>query len=266
MVNRLEQVCLEEESEFRVSARAIMGTRAEQQDSYYVWADKRKVLAVVCDGMGGQEGGQQASRLTVKTIMELFKKQTPGEDIRLFFGRIIPILDDQVAALRKRNGRRLNAGTTLVMLYCEDDHAHWISVGDSRLYIQRADEMIQVTMDHNYALQLNEKMQQGIISQKEYDREIINGEALVSFIGIGGVHMVDMNQEAFKIQVGDRFLLATDGLTKTLEEDEIKGILENFKDINLATQTLISKVKKRSEKSEQDNTTIIGLEYRGRDL
>lgn len=125
----------------------------------------------------------------------------------------------------------------------------------------RENEMLRVTQDHNYAWLLDAKRKQNLISEKEYQRELERGEALVSFLGIGDMRIADISAKPICLHERDRLLLVSDGLYKLLSDAEIEAILGNFKDTDMATQALLSKAKRRAAKGTQDNTTMILIEY-----
>ena len=88
--------------------------------------------------------------------------------------------------------------------------------------------MVRITNDHNYFMQLNEQRLKGTISPQKYQEEAKKGEALISFIGMGGLLLLDINDTAFQLERGDIILLCSDGLYRTLSEKEIQTVLQNY--------------------------------------
>lgn len=157
--------------EYDIAQKSLLGAREEQQDCHYAHCEPGRAFAVVCDGMGGIGHGGAASRVAVETLKGLFYAKEAAESCPTFFIRAVDILDEQVANLADDLGQRLGGGTTIVAVIIEGDALYWLSVGDSRLYILRGEELVCVTRDHNYLL----------IEPEDTSRK---AEALISFIGM----------------------------------------------------------------------------------
>lgn len=246
---------------YKMAMKSIIGTRDEQQDRAFQMANSCGAVAVVCDGMGGLENGRAASIATVEKFKELFGKKDPNESFPEFYLKSIDILDEFVYHLNNKNGERVYAGTTIVAAAIEYDRLFWLSVGDSRMYILRGEEFVQATRDHNYFFRLNQMINENEIDENEYQREAAKGEALISFVGMGGIEVMDINNEPFKLMPSDTILLTTDGLYKALSDEEIKQCLQ-IADVEDALDTLVSKASDIAYRS-QDNTTCVIIRYDG---
>lgn len=234
-----------------------IGQRDSQQDAAYLAATDDDLVAVVCDGMGGIEGGQLASMTAVEAFVEYYQvySQQCNADFSWMHSAAAAV-DDIVYGLSDSSGKRIGAGTTLICAAVHDDSLYWLSVGDSRIYILRNDEIAQVTNDHNYFLRLNQQRAEGSISQEKYHQEARSGEALISFIGMGGLTLVDLTDEGFHLYPGDVVLLCTDGLYRTVKEDEIKTIVCESTTMREASDYLEQLIAHR-ELAYQDNYTFI---------
>ena len=237
-----------------------MGNRKYQQDAVYVTPSKRiaankksKVMAVVCDGMGGMADGGRASRTAIEMMQQGFSRieRMPDVNIPEFFRSGIVAIDRKVAALPKENGR--GSGTTMVAVIAEDDELYWASVGDSRIYILRGNEIKQVTRDHNYLLRLQEMVASGQMTLEQAQAQK-QKEALISFLGIGNVSLMDINEQPFQLQIGDIVLLCSDGIPKTLSDDRIKAIIKSgTSSMEEKARTLVMAAVRENTRS-QDNT------------
>lgn len=246
----------EENSSFEVSLKSVIGTREDQQDSAAVRLNYDNGIIVICDGMGGHSGGKLASSIAAEKMAETFNNKPQNADIPATFLNILDILDSEVMNLKNSDGTPMKAGTTLVAAFIEKRIIHWASVGDSRIYIVRGDEIVQVTKDHNYKFRLDNQLTQNKLSLQEYKEKIVDGEALISFIGVGGLELVDINSEPFMLYPDDKVLLTTDGLYKALSNEKILKIISNFSNIKEATDALIKKAQRTTKGSSLDNTTI----------
>ena len=146
----------------------------------------------------------------------------------------------------------------MVSIALRDCYLHWISVGDSRIYFCNGNNLTQLTKDHNYFLALNEGVACGEVDSEEYEKEKVKGEALISYLGIGNLKLVDINQEPFRLQKDDMVMLSSDGLYKVIDNETIFNILNNFKNINDAALALEQKSAKVAQKKNilRDNTTF----------
>lgn len=237
-------------------ASSIIGTRKYQQDSYAIIDTDKGKLAVVCDGMGGLAGGERASALGISVLTEDFIR-TPVTDARVFFREEAIKLDKLVYDLCDENENKLGAGTTIVSVFIKNDMTDWLSVGDSKIYIIRNNALYCVVREHNYRLILDDRLQKGELSQEEYIRESVQAEALISYLGMGELSLMDINNEHFRLYPGDVIILCSDGVYKTLNNDMIlASVVDNYYDLQKAADTITECAMEYSAGS-QDNTTVV---------
>ena len=262
MINQddIVTVQISQQPVLRAFASSYMGTRDYQQDSYFYFETAKGALAVVCDGMGGMEHGERASQIAVKTLAEDFNDWTGGS-IPDFFASEAKKIDKAVYELRDENGKKMDAGTTCVAVIVDGSQMYWMSVGDSRIYIIRGNEVLCVTRDHNYGYRLDRMLEKGEIDREQYDAEKKRAEALISFMGLNGLEMLDVNKIPFELEQGDRVLLCSDGLYKNLADGQLDELLiSGYLDARETLNSLMMAVKDR-EKKHKDNTTAIMLAY-----
>lgn len=152
----------------------------------------------------------------------------------------------------------------MVGVYCRKNLLYWVSVGDSRIYIIRGGQIVRQTRDHNYRLLLKEQLSAGQISQEFYDQEekTPQAEALISFLGMDGLRVIDGKQQAISLLPGDIVLLCSDGVYKSLTDSQIHAMVrDNDIDMNIAADRLTAMALRYGVKG-QDNTTVILLRYR----
>lgn len=244
------------------------GRRKYQQDAVYVTPGKKlaanrktRVLAIVCDGMGGMADGGRASLTAIQMMVQGFRQieKAPSVDIPQFFRRGIQVIDQTIVNFPKENGK--GSGTTMVAVIAEDNKLYWASVGDSRIYIIRGNQMKQVTRDHNYLLRLQQMVANGEMSLEEAQAKK-QKEALISFLGIGNVTLMDVNTQPFEMQYGDVVMLCSDGITKTLPDNQIHSI------ITTGVTSMEEKAKQlveaavRGNTHSQDNTSVAIVQYK----
>jgi protein phosphatase len=210
-------------------------------------------LFIVADGMGGQLGGEVASQMAVELIpRELVNRLEPDADDRRTRDAIreaVAAANREVLALSHVNTEVTNLGTTVVLTLFRRDRAYVANFGDSRAYRLRDGKLEQLTKDHSLARAL---IDAGTIPPEEEERHRFRN-VLYLYLGCNDardgpeVHAVD-------VRVGDRFLLATDGLTGVVRNDQIAEILASGDDPQRAAEVLIEVALANGSK---DNITAV---------
>lgn len=250
---------------YEVGASSILGTRQYQQDFGYFYTGEKEVLAAVCDGMGGLEGGERASKAAVQQLVQDFHNCQNIPSVPEFFAREARRMNQAVNALKGKNGKKLNAGTTFVGVYCRENQMYWVSVGDSRIYLIRGNGIQTLNREHNYRLTLKSQLDSGMITREFYDREekTPQADALISFLGMEEVKLVDGNQKPVGLMAGDRILLCSDGVYKSLSDSQVFAMVQdNDIDMGIAADRTTAMALRYGMRG-QDNTTVILIRYLG---
>ena len=252
--------------EIETSSAIHVGNRSYQQDRVYVSKGAKlranetlRFFATVCDGMGGMTDGGKASEIAVSLLKKRFEeiKTLRSVDIPAFFDSVMKEADEAISQVPKENGR--GSGTTMVSVIVEDNRFWWASAGDSRIYYLHSGQMKQLTRDHNYDMVLKQRIENGEMSHDEYEMQK-QKEALVSFLGIGNLRIKDISDMPVLLQEGDIIMLCSDGICKTLDDDEIARTLldQSVKD---KAKTLVEKAVTKNT-STQDNTSVAIINYK----
>ena len=173
------------------------------------------------------------------------------------FGNSIKAVDSAVYSTRHGSHK---SGTTLVSATVNGDRLDWLSIGDSRLYLIRDNQIMQLTRDHtlkNY-IERNKDNPEIIASLGEIDEAKL--DALTSYVGMDGVTFYDINTKQCKMKAGDYILLTSDGLYKGVDDKDIADTISrnaNLKDIG---NSLLEQAKVNSN-GNQDNTSFILIRY-----
>ena len=234
-----------------VSALSDIGcVRTNNEDSFgYLEAQG---LYVVCDGMGGMSSGEVASASAVATMLETFAASADSgapASTRLF---------EAIAAANRavwqagQTPEHKGMGTTIVAAAVDGDKLIIGNVGDSRAYLVESGQCMQLTVDHSY---LNELIRNGTLTVENAHNADLNGMESVITRAIGA--HVDVQPDFFSVDLhpGTTLLLATDGLTRYLLQDEIALVLINSP-FEATCSNLIALAKDRGG---QDNITCLLL-------
>jgi serine/threonine protein phosphatase PrpC len=243
-----------------------IGNRSSQQDSFgFGDPDDEEFLAhggfvaVVCDGMGGMEHGDAASRMAVRAFLEAYSRKDPAESIPEALERSAHEANDRVVEMAHELGAAESVGTTLVAAVLIDSNLskqmYFISVGDSGLFYVSDGQIQTVNRPHVFANLLDNAVARGSMSREQ---ALVHPEreSLTSFIGVDVLEEIDRNVDPWPISNGDSILLASDGLFKTLSPEEILGSLNGHPQTwpdALVARTLEKKYE------YQDNVTVISV-------
>ncbi|MBE8232820.1 MAG: SpoIIE family protein phosphatase, partial [Endozoicomonadaceae bacterium] len=234
----------------------IQGTRNYQEDdSGFDDSHPGLLLMLLADGMGGYAGGDIAS----KKALEVFANSFNPEDDRTTPERLEYALNQANRVLAKtiREKPELEGmGCTFVgaVLSHENTRLHWISVGDSPLWVYRNNSLIRLNIDHSKRIDLEEQVRKGEITAQEAATHP-ERNSLTSALTGEPPALVDNNSRG--IEPDDILLLASDGLF-TLPIKEIEQKLSNSTD-NTAEEIVnkLLKMVKKKKKRGQDNTTAL---------
>ncbi|MBQ8502751.1 MAG: serine/threonine-protein phosphatase [Clostridia bacterium] len=251
----------------QVGSATCVGSREYQQDSLKVTKDfiehigkENLAIAILCDGMGGLKGGDLASNLCTSTIFNDFYSREEITNYNKYLIRQIYKVDDMVCSLVDENNNRMRCGSTLTAVIVDEDEMYWASVGDSRIYLIRNGEALQLTQDHNYLMKLMQDVKDGRITEAEALSHPDKG-ALISFIGMGGVKHICSNSRPIKLCKGDYIVLCSDGLYRCLSDNAMVQILnESSDDMIVAANRLVYSALSTNMKSH-DNTSVIVIKY-----
>lgn len=246
-------------------ASSIPGTRPTQQDACRVeiYSEAHECFAVLCDGMGGLNGGELASQTAVSLLFDCYKQASPVTEPALFFQQAAHAANQAVLALTDAEGKPLHAGSTLIAVLIREDMVSWLSVGDSRIYLLRDCEAYPCCKEHNYEALLKERILAGEITPEEAAEDPTRRDALTSYLGMQDMKMIEINAQPLKLLPNDMLLLCSDGLYKTLDQETICRIaVEHKMDVQRAAELLTSEALAQRS-GAQDNTTVILLRWQG---
>lgn len=248
-----------QEPEVRYGSSTIIGKRMQQQDRLICESYGEGILAAVCDGMGGLADGDKASQAFVDLLQKDKIALAAAPDPAAFLKEEALAADQLISRMKKENSK--GSGTTIVSAVIQKNALYWISVGDSRIYFYRKGKLLQVTRDHNYKLSLDILKKRGSISKDLYQSEMEeNGEALISYIGMGNLSLIDGSTRPVPLQAGDRIMLCSDGLYKSISKEEILAILQKYRNAQETADALTAWALQK-KKPNQDNASVIVLNF-----
>jgi PPM family protein phosphatase len=218
-------------------------------------------LFAVADGVGGHDRGEVASHLAIETLVEGFRTATPGEAHGSLLSRLIQKANTRI--IDAGHSAHVNMATTAVACALRFDRAAVAHVGDSRCYLIRKGQAIQLTRDHTVA---GEQFRLGVISAAEAGGDMRH--VLSRSLGAELVVKVDVSEH--QVFAGDVLLLCSDGLHGSVSGSEMAALLGPGADLKAAAQRLVDIANQR-DGSDNSSAQIIRIQnvervgmYRGR--
>ncbi|HXN56276.1 MAG TPA: Stp1/IreP family PP2C-type Ser/Thr phosphatase [Myxococcales bacterium] len=228
------------------SATDLGRRREHNEDAVLVLPEAS--LAVVCDGMGGHEAGEVASRIGVETVQRFFElSRDPRTTWPFGYDRRLPepvnllSIAAQWANQRIReeaereSGRKRGMGTTFVGCILSDGKATFAWVGDSRGYLFRRGVLRAATRDHSL---VNELRKSGHLTDEEIE-SFPHKNVITRALGMAPEIEVDFN--TLDLEPGDICLVCSDGLTGMVDEPGIAAILAEENELAAAAGRLIER-------------------------
>lgn len=254
-----------------VTSSSIIGTREYQQDSVLVpemkgmttaELEQKGCLCVLCDGMGGLQGGELASKACAEAMFESYYGTFYGSDVKKAMREGAECADERVSRMRDDRGNPLHSGTTMTCVLIKDGKLMHCSVGDSRIYIYRNSTVSQLSHDHNYFEDLIRGHQPG---SPEWRDAFTNPkrDALTSYIGMGGIKHFDISESPIVLEKGDIVFMCSDGLYRSVGEEEMAAAMRKYSDHLEFLPHVLTATAFDAGKVHQDNTSIITIKYLG---
>ncbi len=232
-------------------------SRAMNQDSFRIdEINDSTLLCTVCDGMGGANGGNEASELAVNMynmiLLDVFKRHELSsfkkQQLRRLFMTASATANTEVFNKSNSDPALNGMGTTLVSVLVTEDKIYAVNVGDSRLYGIKGDTMTQLTRDHSYVQYL---IDEGVIKPEE---ALIHPNRNVITRAIGTTDFVQADYFEFNTQDYDTLLLCSDGLSNYAESGTILSTVSSSDGIEDKVHKLIQSA---NNGGGGDNITVI---------
>lgn len=214
----------------------------------------RGPLFVVCDGMGGVEGGEIASDLAANVIWREMKGTAATRDPEVFarlLRRATRVANHDVHAMAKREPGLRGMGTTVSAAGVVGDRLIVATVGDSRVYVLRDGSLVQVTRDQS--------LQSALIAAGHTPGEAASaGGAILQALGVG--EDVEPSLSMTELREGDRVLMCSDGLHGLVGDPALAVLLSQPHEVPQAVKLLVAAARAAGG---TDNITAIVCEVRG---
>jgi protein phosphatase len=228
--------------------------RTGNEDSYDIWVSDGSqhdhpadTLLVVCDGMGGSNAGEVASRIAVESVVRSFS-EVHGEDVVDALSHAVEAANTEVYEHSRSRPDLQGMGTTCTVAAVKGDALALAQVGDSRAYLVRDGSIRQITEDHSLVAQLVARRQLTPQEAKTDPRRNV----VTRSVGVGPAVEVDVRMFEEPLQPGDTLLLCSDGLHGQVTDDEMARVASG-ESLDRAARELIQLANQRGG---PDNITV----------
>ena len=212
------------------------GGRTENQDFYGTAQTHYGELIIVCDGMGGHNGGRYAAEVAVHVIMDEVtnsEDSNPANALHSAIAKANTVIWDESHA----NSQLKGMGTTVVALLLTPEKAICVHVGDSRIYQLRQGKILHRTFDHSHVFEL---VKAGLLTEEQAR---LSEKSNIITRGLGIRETVDVEiADNLLYQKGDRFLLCTDGIWGAVPETELVEMVSRSDTVEKIVTDLVEKI------------------------
>lgn len=201
--------------------------RENNEDRYSYWEPRsdeqfaaRGRLISVADGMGGYEGGQEASRIAIEAVEEAYTNGTSNDPQFLLLSGF-RLAHEKIQEYANSHPGLQGMGTTCTTIALVGYQLYFAHIGDSRLYLVRDGSISRVTHDHSYVSRL---VAHGVISSEEAETHP-QRHILTAALGAGAEVEPDTPDTPFALFPEDQLVLCTDGLWSLVHDEEIQKVV-----------------------------------------
>ena len=234
--------------------------RTNNEDACFVMLPDK--VYVVADGVGGSNAGEIASRTAVTEIANYITRNPIQEAtnkyaIVNYFQKCLDEANRKIFSLSHTYAENSGMATTAVIVYAIDKKAYITNVGDSRAYIYRHGNLLQLTEDHTY---VNTLVKAGILSKEQAE---VDERKNVITKALGAEPTVEPDFFQVEVQKDDIFIICTDGLYDEVEKGEMIEILNREQSMSDVCTEFINRANKNGGR---DNITVICLKVTEEDI
>ncbi len=245
----------------------IAGGREYQEDAFKICdlrnGKPKELLLLLADGMGGHVGGARASALVVATFAESFADSNTNNDIEQRLRESLDAANVAIATDTEANPQYAEMGCTLLACLVSGNELHWLSVGDSPLWILHGKDITRLNADHSMRPLLQDLVELGRMSAEEL-AEDHRVSQLRSAVTGEDLSLVDQNTSPYPLAVNDQIILASDGV-ETLMVDEISHLCQEQDSPEQVVTALLDDIEAR-QVPRQDNATVVAYRHQDTNL
>ncbi len=227
--------------------------REENQDFMGHFHKAGGHLLVVADGMGGHNGGWEASHVVLAACEKALEEWDASRSPKMLLSDCVQLANTMLLERAVKEPSLHGMGSTFVGLYVQDGKAWTANLGDSRSYLFREGGIRRLSRDHSRVAMMVEA---GLLTE-EAARNHPMSNVLEMALGVEDFVAPEICSNPIELQKGDRFLLCSDGLWGLVRDEELEAIFEDG-DIRIQSDHALELAR---ERGGTDNVTVAVLDY-----
>ena len=238
-----------------IAGDQIDGAREYQEDAFLITRlGDTATLAIVADGMGGHAAGNVASNMAIQSFNKFLTSRFPFTEPAEVLRQAVLEANQSIADTIHETPALKGMGCTLVCAVIDEARLHWVSVGDSHLYVCRDGTLEKLNADHSYGGFLAALQAEGRAAPNQTG---FSANMLMSAVAGGEINAIDCPSTPYTLRAGDRLLIASDGVD-SLPLPTLTELMARDKSPRETVATLLAEVAAAAV-PRQDNTTVIAL-------
>lgn len=225
-------------------------TRSSNEDYFGLYHNQEELpLAILCDGMGGHNGGDVASQMAVEHMGNKWQhiQLEDFDEIEVWLDHQIRKENDRILAQANKYEDLKGMGTTIITAAFKDQSVLIANIGDSRAYLFKQGQLLQISEDHSFVGELKKKGEITAEEMRTHPQRNMLMQAL------GSERRLNVDFYEVQLQQQDIFMLATDGLYAMVEDQKIIEILSRPTNIKEDADALIQAAL---DAGGEDNVTV----------
>ncbi len=197
------------------------------------------LLAVLCDGVGGDNGGDLAARIALKSALYFFSASDSGD----YLEKIKLAIEESNSFVLNHSSTSVplkNMATTLEIIFLKENVVYWGHIGDSRIYHLKSKRLNQITKDHSLVQKL---LDEGYITHKQAANHP-QKNVIIKALGDNVLIEPDISKIKLNENEENRFFICSDGVSNLISNSELEEVLI-IKDLEEIKNRLIKMIKLR---------------------
>ena len=245
---------------FTIFQDSKVGDRSGNEDRVGYSFGKDVLLMVICDGMGGHEGGEVAAEIAVQEITRRFQQEARNKLRKPFEFLVSSTQAAHRAIVAHADQKNMLEcpRTTCVAAVIQNGYAYWAHAGDSRLYILRKGQKLAATSDHS---KIQQMLEAGQITAEQAAKHPDRNKIFSCLGGVVPPH-IDMGRE-LRLEVGDTLMLSTDGFWAQIPASILAQMLTK-QTVTALFPGLLAEAHRRAA-GESDNITVVAMTWESQD-
>lgn len=202
------------------------------------------LLAVLCDGVGGDNGGDLAARIALKSALYFFSASENKDNLEKI-KLAIEESNSFVLNHSSASAQQKNMATTLEIIYLKDNFVYWGHIGDSRIYHLKSKRLNQITKDHSLVQKL---LDEGYLTHKQA-ADHPQKNVIIKALGDNQIIEPDLSKIRLNENEENKLFICSDGVSNLISNSELEKVL-NYDDLEEIKSSLIKMIKLRGAKDD----------------